>query len=66
MIVIGGEITKAWGVVEPIITQEVRRNLLSPAARDIPIRRSTFDVRPSLKGALTLVLNDLLSVPHVG
>jgi len=66
VIVIGGEITKAWGVVEPIITQEVRRNLLSPGARAIPIRRSTFDVRPSLKGALTLVLNDLLSVPHVG
>ncbi len=66
VIVIGGEITKAWGVVEPIITQEVRRNLLSPGAHAIPIRRSTFDVRPSLKGALTLVLNDLLSVPHVG
>jgi len=66
VIVIGGEITKAWGVVEPIITQEARRNLLSPGARAIPIRRSTFDVRPSLKGALTLVLNDLLSVPHVG
>lgn len=66
VIVIGGEITKAWGVVEPVITQEVRRNLLSPGARAIPIRRSTFDVRPSLKGALTLVLNDLLSVPHVG
>ncbi|MDQ3652801.1 MAG: ROK family transcriptional regulator [Acidobacteriota bacterium] len=66
VIVIGGEITKAWGVVEPIITQEARRSLLSPGARAIPIRRSTFDVRPSLKGALTLVLNDLLSVPHVG
>ncbi|MDQ3254526.1 MAG: ROK family transcriptional regulator, partial [Acidobacteriota bacterium] len=66
VIVIGGEITKAWGVVEPIITQEVRRSLLSPGARHIPIRRSTFDVRPSLKGAFTLVLNDLLSVPHVG
>ena len=68
VVVVGGEITKAWGLVEPIITQEMRRNMLGvgEGGRDIPLRRSTFDVRPSLKGALTLVLSDLLSVPHVG
>jgi len=66
VIVIGGEITKAWGLVEPIIAQESKRNLLSLGGREIAIRRSTFDVRPSLKGALTLVLSDLLSVPNVG
>ena len=46
----------------------MRRNVLSVGGggRDIPLRRSTFDVRPSLKGALTLVLSGLLSVPHVG
>lgn len=65
VIVIGGEITKAWGVVEPIISQEVQRNVLNPGGRPITLRRSTFDVRPSLKGALTLVLSDLLSVPHL-
>jgi predicted NBD/HSP70 family sugar kinase len=66
VIVIGGEITKAWGLVEPLIAQEVKRNLLTLGGREIAIRRSTFDVRPSLKGALTLVLSDLLSVPNVG
>lgn len=66
VIVIGGEITKAWGLIEPIIAQEVRRNVLNPEGRQVPLRRSTFDVRPSLKGALTLVLSDLLSVPHLG
>lgn len=66
VIVIGGEITKAWGLVEPIINRELKRNSLSPHASAIPVRRSTFEVRPSLKGALTLVLNDLLSVPHLG
>lgn len=65
VVVVGGEITKAWGVIEPIIAQEVARNTLHPAGRAITLRRSTFDVRPSLKGALTLVLSDLLAVPHL-
>jgi predicted NBD/HSP70 family sugar kinase len=66
VVVIGGEITKAWGLIEPIIVAETRRSLLHPGERHVPIRRSTFEVRPSLKGAITLVLDDLLSVPHVG
>lgn len=66
VVVIGGEITKAWGLIEPIINEEVRRNLLDPRARNLVIRRSTFDVRPTLKGALTLVLNEQFSLPHVG
>ncbi|HZS03740.1 MAG TPA: ROK family protein [Blastocatellia bacterium] len=65
-VIIGGEITKAWGLIEPIITGEVTRNVLDPRAREIPIRRSAFEVRPTLKGALALVLNEQLSVPHVG
>jgi len=66
VIVIGGEITRAWGLIEPIISQGAKASLLGPRARTIPIRRSAFEVRPSLKGALTLVLNELLSVPPVG
>jgi predicted NBD/HSP70 family sugar kinase len=66
VIVIGGEITRAWGLVEPLISQAARGSLLGPRAGTIPIRRSAFEVRPSLKGALTLVLNELLSVPPVG
>lgn len=66
VVVIGGEITKAWGVVEPIITEETNRNRFGTRTRQIPVRRSTFEVRPSLKGALTLILNDLLSVPNIG
>lgn len=66
VIVIGGEITRAWGLIEPIISQAARGSLLGPRASTIPIRRSAFEVRPSLKGALTLVLSELLSVPHVG
>jgi predicted NBD/HSP70 family sugar kinase len=63
IVIIGGEITRAWGLIEPILTEGVRRNLRS---REVAVRRSSFEVRPTLKGAMTLVLNDLLSLPHVG
>jgi predicted NBD/HSP70 family sugar kinase len=66
VIVIGGEITRGWGLIEPIIAQETKRSLLAPRVNGIAIRRSAFEVRPSLKGALTLIQKDLLSVPHVG
>jgi predicted NBD/HSP70 family sugar kinase len=66
LVVIGGEITKAWGLIEPIIAAETKRCLLAPRAHSVAIRRSAFEVRSSLKGALTLIQKDLLSVPHVG
>ena len=66
VVVIGGEITKVWGVIEPIIVQETKRNLLAPRSSSVAIRPSAFEVRPSLKGALTLIQNSLLSVPHMG
>ena len=66
VVVIGGEITKAWGVIERIIVEETKRNLLAPRSHSVAIRPSAFEVRPSLKGALTLIQNSLLSVPHMG
>lgn len=66
IVVVGGELTKVWGVIEPIIVEETKRNLLAPRSHTIAIRPSAFEVRPSLKGALTLIQNTLLSVPHMG
>ncbi len=66
VVVIGGEITKVWGLVEPIIVEETKRSLLAPRSHGVQIRPSAFEVRPSLKGALTLIQNNLLSVPHMG
>ncbi len=66
VVVIGGEITKGWGLIEPIIVEETRRSLLAPRSHGVAIRRSAFEVRPSLKGALTLIQNNLLSMPHMG
>src|SRR6185503_10839291 len=64
VVVIGGEITKVWGLIEPVIVEETKRNLLAPRSHSVAIRPSAFEVRPSLKGALTLIQNSLLSVPH--
>jgi predicted NBD/HSP70 family sugar kinase len=66
VVVIGGQITKLWGLVEPIIVKETKRSLLAPKSRGVSVRPSAFEVRPSLKGALTLIQNNLLSVPHMG
>jgi predicted NBD/HSP70 family sugar kinase len=66
VVVIGGEVTKAWGLIEPLIVEETKRTLLAPRSHMVAIRRSAFEVRASLKGALTLIQKDLLSVPHVG
>jgi predicted NBD/HSP70 family sugar kinase len=66
VVLIGGEITRGWGLIEPIIIEETKRSLLSPHSRGVAIRPSAFEVRPSLKGALTLIQNTLLSVPHMG
>ena len=66
VVVIGGEITKVWGVIEPIIVEETQRSLLAPRSHGVAIRPSAFEVRPSLKGAVTLIQNNLLSVPHMG
>lgn len=66
VVVIGGEITKAWGLIEAVIVEETRRSLLAPRPHGVAIRRSAFEVRPSLKGALTLIQKELFSVPHIG
>jgi predicted NBD/HSP70 family sugar kinase len=54
-VVVGGEITRAWNLVEHALQQtiehSVRRGL--PSARILP---STLGVNPTLRGALSLIL----------
>ncbi|MEW5977352.1 MAG: ROK family transcriptional regulator [Acidobacteriota bacterium] len=64
IVVVGGHITKVWDLIEPILEEAKARNQLNRRARATEIRRSTFEVRPTLKGALTLILNELLSLPN--
>src|SRR5258705_10954714 len=42
IVVIGGEITKLWGLVEPIIIEQTKGNLLAPRSHFIAIRPSAF------------------------
>ena len=55
VVVVGGEITRAWSLVESALTEtiehSVRRGLAS--ARILP---STLGEKPTLRGALSLVL----------
>lgn len=66
VIVLGGAITKAWD----IIYHEIRRVLTSQINRffwsDVSIIPSTLDYKPSLVGAIALVLARAFSVPSLG
>ena len=54
-VVVGGEITRAWSLVEKALTEKIERSVRSglPSARILP---STLGERPTLRGALSLVL----------
>lgn len=66
VIVLGGVITKAWDVIYP----EIRRVLTSQVNRffgsGVSIIPSTLEYKPSLVGAIALVLARAFSVPSLG
>lgn len=66
VIVLGGVITKAWDIIYP----EIRRVLTSQVSRffwsDVSIIPSTLEYKPSLVGAIALVLARAFSVPSLG
>jgi hypothetical protein len=64
-VVIGGNITAAWPLIEPIIHERLRsRYIVSP--HQITIRAASVE-RPSLYGAIPIALqNCFQSVSHFG
>jgi N-acetylglucosamine repressor len=66
VIVLGGAITKAWEILYP----EIRRVLAAQVTRfyssHVSITPSTLEDRPSLVGAIALVLARAFSVPSLG
>jgi predicted NBD/HSP70 family sugar kinase len=54
-VVVGGEIARAWPLVEAALTKTVERSIRRglPSARILP---STLGEKPTLRGALSLVL----------
>ena len=54
-VIVGGEITRAWPLVEKVLTEKIERSVRRgvPSAR---ILRSTLNGDPTLLGALSLIL----------
>lgn len=54
-VVVGGEISRAWSLIEPALTETIRHSIRRglPSARILP---STLGENPTLRGALSLVL----------
>jgi predicted NBD/HSP70 family sugar kinase len=54
-VVVGGEITRAWSLVEKALTEKIERSVRKglPSAHILP---STLGEQPTLRGALSLVL----------
>jgi len=57
IIVIGGDISAAWNLIEPIIKEKVKSRYLIPSIAKIEIRAASVQ-RPSLFGAIPIALQN--------
>jgi predicted NBD/HSP70 family sugar kinase len=57
IIVIGGDISAAWNLIEPIIKDKVKSRYLIPSIAKIEIRAASVQ-RPSLFGAIPIALQN--------
>lgn len=57
IIVIGGDISAAWNLIEPIIKDKVKSRYLVPSIAKIEIRAASVQ-RPSLFGAIPIALQN--------
>jgi len=65
-IVVGGEITGAWDLVEPAIRAEVARRALTPRPAETPVIPEPAGHMPRLRGAIALVAAPVYAAPQVG
>jgi N-acetylglucosamine repressor len=65
-IVVGGEITSAWDLIEPAIRAEVARRALTPRAAETPVTPEPAGRMPRLRGAIALVAAPVYAAPQVG
>ncbi len=65
-IVIGGEITGAWDLVEPAIRAEIARRALTREAAGTPVVPEPAGSLPRLRGAIALVAAPVYAAPEVG
>ena len=65
MVVVGGEITGAWPLLEDALRDALRSRALTPAAAETPVVRDATDM-PRLRGAMALVAAPAWAAPAVG
>jgi predicted NBD/HSP70 family sugar kinase len=64
-VIIGGEITGAWDLVEPAIREEIARRALTRAAAETPVVAEPAGSFPRLRGAIALVAARAFAAPQV-
>lgn len=64
-IVIGGEITAGWDLIEETVRSAARSRSLSAAAAETPILTEDVRTHPRLRGATALVVAPMFAAPEV-
>jgi predicted NBD/HSP70 family sugar kinase len=65
IIVIGGPITRAWGMVQPIMIRELSQRIPRYYLDHLTLIPTTLENRPALVGAIALVLARSFAVPNI-
>ncbi|HEX2191487.1 MAG TPA: ROK family transcriptional regulator [Longimicrobiaceae bacterium] len=64
-IFVGGEVTAAWDMIEPLVRAGIRARALTPAAADTPVIPELASAYPRLRGAAALVAEPLFAAPVI-
>ncbi len=64
-IYVGGEITGAWDLIEPLLRAEVTRRALTRTAAATPLLPQPVSPNPRLRGAIALVAAPIFAAPQV-
>ena len=64
-IIVGGEVTGAWDVLEPIIRAAIRERALTEVSANTPIIPESTDISPRLRGGIALVAAPLFAAPQI-
>lgn len=65
-IFVGGEITDAWDLIEPVMRESVTARALTPAAAATPIVPESRGSQARLRGAVALIVAPMFAAPRIG
>ncbi len=65
IIVLGGPITRAWNMIHPIMIRELSQRVPRFYLDNLTLIPTTLENRPSLVGAIALVLARSFAVPSI-